>query len=173
VRVGVLVAVGVLKDDVLAELGVVPDLLDDPVVDRDDGSVKARVDVDASPVGVRADHVGGVAGGLPLGVRAGERGGVVDVVRIPRVGGDREVRSLGEAGERADQGVGQLAVLVGVEEDLVDVPVGVVVGEDRLADVLVTAGRSQVASGGANRINWVVRVLLAVVIRVDPVGGPG
>ena len=157
----------------LPSLAFSPDLLDDAVVDRDDRSVKARVDVDASAVGVRADHVGGVAGALALGGRAGQRRGVVDVVGVAGVGGDREVRALGEAGERADQGVGELAVLVGAEQDLVDVPVGVVVGEDRLADVLVAAGGPQVAGRGADRVDRVVRVLAAVVVGVDPVGGPG
>src|SRR3954471_379999 len=95
VCVGVVVAVGVLQDDVLAERGVVSDLLDHAVVDGDDRSVKARVDVDASPAGVRADHVGGVAGPLSLGVRPGQGGGVVYVVGVARVGGDREVGALG------------------------------------------------------------------------------
>src|SRR5262249_3358827 len=89
------------------------------------------------------------------------------------VGGDREVGALGEPGERADQGVGQLAVLVGVEQHLVDVPGGVVVGEDRLADVLVAAGGPQVAGGGADRVDRVVGVAAAVVVGVHPVGGPG
>src|SRR4029077_7550048 len=89
------------------------------------------------------------------------------------VGGDREVGALGEAGERADQGVWQLAVLVGVEEHLVDVPVGVVVGEDRGAEVLVTAGRPQVAGRGADRVDRVVGVLAPVLVGVDSVGGPG
>ena len=147
-----------------------PIFLIDAVVDGDHRSVKARVDVDASARGVRRDHVGGVARGPALGGGAGERRRVVDVVRVPGVGGDREVGALGEPGERADQGVGQLAVLVGVEQDLVDVPVGVVVGEDRGAQVLVAAGGPQVAGGGADRVDRVVGVLAAVVVGVDPVG---
>ena len=102
-----------------------------------------------------------------------ERRRIAQVVRVAGVRGDREVRALGEPGERADQGVGELAVLVGVEEDLVDVPVGVVVGEDRLADVLVAARCAQVPGRGADRVDRVVRVLLAVVVGVDAVGGPG
>jgi hypothetical protein len=99
VRVRVAVAVGVLEDDELAELLRVAHLLDDAVVDRDDRSLKARVDVDASPLGVRGDHVGGVAGGSALGGGSGQRRGVVDVVGVAGVRGDREVGAFGEAGE--------------------------------------------------------------------------
>ena len=114
---------------------VLADLLDDAVVDGDDRSVKARVDVDASAGrGVR-DDVGGVAGLGPVGLRPLQGLALGDVVGVAGVGGDGEVGALGEAGQRADQVVGELAVLVGVEQDLVDVPVGVVVGEDRVAQV--------------------------------------
>ncbi len=66
-----------------------------------------------------------------LGRRALEGLALGDVVRVAGVGGNREVSALGQARERTDEVVGDLAVLAGVEEDLVDVPVGVVVGEDR------------------------------------------
>ena len=80
--------------------------------------------------------------------------------------------ALGEPGERADQVVGQLRVLVGVEQHLVHVPVGVVVGEDRFAQVLLGARRLQVAAGGADRVDGVVGVLAPVLVGVDPVGLP-
>src|SRR6266545_1153312 len=99
--------------------------------------------------------------------------GVVDVVGVAGIGGDREVGALGEPGERADQRVGKLAVLVGGEQHLVHVPVGVVVGEDRLADVLVAARRAQITGRGANGIDRVVGVLAAVVVGVDAIGRPG
>ena len=60
-----------------------------------------------------------------------ERLALGDVVGVAGLGGDREAGALGEPGERADEAVGQAAVLARVEEHLVDVPVGVVVGEDR------------------------------------------
>ena len=55
----------------------------------------------------------------------------------------------------------------------VDVPVGVVVGEDRLAHVAGRAGRLEVAGAGEDRVDRVVRVLLAVLVGVDAVGLPG
>src|SRR5262249_57955875 len=66
--VGVAVAVGVLEDEVAAELCVLADLLDDAVVDGDHRRVKARVDVDRAPVGDGGDDVGGVAGGPAPGL---------------------------------------------------------------------------------------------------------
>ncbi len=47
-----------------------------------------------------------------------------------------------------------------------------VVGEDRRADVAVGARGAQVARGGEDRVDRVVRVLAAVAVGVDPVLGP-
>ena len=71
-------------------------------------------------------------------------------------------RSDGQAGDQTR-----------AEHDRVDVPVGVVVGEDRLAHVLRRAGGLEVARGGEDRVDRVVRVLLLVVVRVDAVLAPG
>ena len=117
-----------------------PILVIDAVVDRDDRGAVLGVDVDPAARGRVCDHVGGVAGGALAGLRALERAALGDVVGVARLGGDREAGALGEAGERADQVLGELAVLVRVEQDLVDVPVGVVVGEDRAAQVVLAAG---------------------------------
>src|SRR4029079_6634988 len=125
--VGELVAVVVLEDDVLAESLAVADLLDRAVVDRDDRGVLASEDVDAAAGGGVGDHVGGVAGGALGRGRALGRGDLGEVVGVTGLGGDREVGALGQAGERVDDAARQVAVLLGVEEDLVDVPVGVVV----------------------------------------------
>ena len=65
-----------------------------------------------------------------------------------------------------------LAVLTRVEQDLVDVPVGVVVGEDRAGEVVLAAGRLEVVGRGADRVDRVVRVLATVVVGVDAVGLP-
>ena len=61
----------------------------------------------------------------------------------------------------------------GVGEHLGDVPVGVVVGEDRAVGVGRHAGGVQVARRGEDRVFGVVRVGLAVAVGVDPVGRPG
>ena len=94
-------------------------------------------------------------------------------VGVAGVGGDREVGALGQPGERADQVLGQLAVAARVEQHLLHVPVGVVVGEDRVVEVALAPGRLQVAGGGADRVHRVVGVLAPVAVGVDPVGGPG
>ena len=171
-RVRVSVAVRVLEDDELAELLALAHLGDDAVVDRDDRSINPRVDVDASARGAVGDDVGGVAGLRPCGLRALHCLAQRDVVGVARVGGDGEVGALGQARQRADQVVGELRVLVGVQQDLVHVPVSVVVGEDRVAQVLLGAGGLQVAAGGADRVDGVVGVLAPVLVGVDPVGPP-
>ena len=82
------------------------------------------------------------------------------VVGVGRLGGDREA-ALGEPGERADEVGRQAADDLGAQQHRVDVPVGVVVGEDGAADVRVGAGGLQVARGGEDRVDRVVRVLRA------------
>ena len=74
---------------------------------------------------------------------------------------DREA-ALREAGQRADEVGRQAADHPRAQEHRVDVPVGVVVGEDRLAEVVLGAGGAQVARGGEDRVDRVVRVLDAV-----------
>jgi hypothetical protein len=167
VRVGVLVAVGVLEHDVVAERAAASDLADDAVVDRDHRRARARVDVDRAPLGVRVDRDRGVAGPHAPG-----RAGLVEVVGVGGAGGDGEV-AFGEAGEGADEVGGHAADELGAEDDGLDVPVGVVVGEDGLVDVLVAAGGAQVAPGGEDRVDGVVGVLLAVAVGVHAVGAPG
>jgi hypothetical protein len=163
-RVGVGVAVDVLELDVAAEALVVAELADAGVVDGDHGRAGAGVDVDAPAV--RALHdVGGVRGAAHLAAR------LLELAGVARLGADREV-ALRQAGERADEVGRQPADDTGAQEDRVDVPVGVVVGEDRAAQVLVAAGGAQVAGGGEDRIDGVERVLQAVVVGVDAVRLP-
>ena len=166
--VGEAVAVGVLEDHVVAQGLGLADLLDHPVVHGDDRSALLRVDVDPAAGGGGLVEAGGVAFLGALG-----RLGLGEVVGVAGLGGDREVGALGETGDRADQVVGELAVLLGVEQDLVDVPVGVVVGEDPAAQISVAAGGAQVAGGAADRVDRVVGVLAAVAVGVDSVGLPG
>ena len=94
-----------------------------------------------------------------------------EVVRVAGAGVDREV-ALGQAGERADEVGGQAGDQPRAHHHGVDVPVGVVVGEDRAAQVVVGAGGLQVAGRGEDRVDGVVRVLLAVAVRVGPVCAP-
>src|SRR5262249_24262521 len=95
-----------------------------------------------------------------------------DVVGVAGVGGDREVGALGQPGQRPDQVGGQAAVGARVEQHLLRVPVGVVVGEDRVVEVLGAAGDLQVVGGGADRVDRVVGVLAPVPVGVEPVGFP-
>ena len=149
------------------------DLGDRAVVDGDDRGAVLGVDVDAAARGRVRDHVGGVAGDALAGLRALERAALGDVVGVAGLRGDREAGALGEAGERADQVLGELAVLLRIEEDLIDVPVGVVVGEDRGAKVILAAGGAEVAGGGADSVDGVEGVLAPVVVGVDAIHLPG
>jgi hypothetical protein len=90
----------------------------------------------------------------------------------PRVAEDlsQERRVDGELGSAAAR---RAAVDGGLGQDVGDVPVGVVVGEDRGAVVAGRAGGSQVAGGGGDRVAWVVGVLPAVAVSVDAVRAPG
>ena len=121
-------------------------------------------DADAVALGLRVDDVGGRAL-VVLEV------GALDLVRVHglRLHGEAALR---EAGERADEVGGQAADQPRAQEHHVDVPVGVVVGPDRAAQVLVGAGGLEVAGGGEDRVDRVVRVLQAVLVGVDAVGLP-
>ena len=100
------------------------------------GAPSRGEDVDPAPGRRGGDDFGGVAVGLArLRRRALQRRAGRDVVGVAGVGGDREVGALGQAGQRADQVGRQLAVGAGVEQHLLHVPVGVVVGEDRVVEV--------------------------------------
>jgi hypothetical protein len=77
------------------------------------------------------------------------------------------VGALGEPGERADEVGRQLAVGPRVEQHLLHVPVGVVVGEDRVVEVLAASSRLEVGGGGADRVDRVVGVLAAVAVGVE------
>ena len=151
----------------------VTDLLDHAVVDRDDRGVLTGVDVDPASGRGRVDDVGGVARGRAFRLRRARRLALGDVVGVAGLRGDGEAVALGEAGERADEIVRELAVLAGVQEHLVDVPVGVVVGEDPAAKVRVAPRGLEVAGSGADRVDGVVGVLAPVVVRVHSVALPG
>ncbi len=105
-------------------------------------------DVDPAPCRRGGDHFGGVAVVRLAGARAPQRRAGGDVVGVAGVGGDREVGALGEPGQRADQVGREPAVGAGVEQHLLHVPVGVVVGEDRVVEV---AWRRRRPSGSAPR----------------------
>ena len=75
--------------------------------------------------------------------------------------------------EAADRAVADTAEAGRPRHHLGDVPVGVVVGEDGALGILGHAGGAQVAGRGEDRVVRVVRVLVAVAVRVDPVHRPG
>ena len=165
--VGVAVAVDVLEDDELA-LAVAPDLGHLAVVDGDHRGALAGVDLDPPPGRVGGVELGGVA-------RARDEllgGLLLDVVGVARLRVDREA-ALGEPGQGARQVARDARDQARAHQDRVDVPVGVVVGEDRLARVLRVAGGVEVAGGGEDRVDRVVGVLDAVLVGVDAVGAPG
>ncbi len=164
VRVGV--AVGVLELDELAEaLGLA--LADDPaVVDGHDGRAAAGEDVDPAAILLRLDDERGVL--ALLGLLAA----LLDLAGVGGLGVDGEA-ALRQAGQRAHEVRRQATDQTRAHEHGVDVPVGVVVGEDRAADVGLGAGSAQVAGGGEDRVDRVVRVLEAVAVGVDAVLLPG
>ena len=163
VRVRVRVAVDVLEHDVAAEALVGADPDDAAVVDGDHRRALARVELDPAAAG-RLDHHRRVALAHALAARA-------QLARVRGLGLQREA-ALGQAGERADEVRRQAADDLGAQQHRVDVPVGVVVGEDGLADVGVGAGGLQVAGGGEDRVDRVVRVADLVAVGVDPVRAP-
>ena len=167
--VDVRVAVAVLQLDEVAEPARAADAADAPVLDGDRGRARAAEDPDRAPRAVGLDDVGDVlrpARTRLLALLVGQRAGV------GRLGGDREA-ALRQARERADQVGRQAADHTRAHEHRLDVPVGVVVGEDRAVEVLVGAGGAQVARGGEDAVDRVERVLLAVAVGVDAVHLPG
>src|ERR1700742_994583 len=165
--VGVAVAIGVVEDDELAELRRVAELADHTVVYGNDRGAAVGEDVDPAPGRRGGDHFGRIAAGAAVRGGALQRRAGGDVVGVAGVGGDREVGALGEAGQRADQVGRKLAVGAGVEEDLLHVPVGVVVGEDRLIEILVAASDLEVVGRGADRVDRVVGVFATVAVGVE------
>ena len=125
------------------------------------------VDLDLAAVVLGVDEVGGVLacfdafGGF----------GFLEVVGVAGPCGDREP-ALGQPGQRPDQIGGDPGDQPGAQQDGVDVPVGVVIGKDRAADVLVIAGGLQIAAGGEDRVDGVIGVLSAVLVRIDPIRPP-
>ena len=94
--------------------------------------------------------------------------GLLDLAGVGGLGVDREA-ALGQARQRADEVGGQAADQAGAHEDGVDVPVGVVVREDRAPDVGLGARGTQVARGREDGVDRVVGVLEAVAVGVDAV----
>ena len=144
-----------------------PSLRITAVLDGDDRRLLAAEDADRAARGVRLDDARGVLARLEalLELGVGHRAGV------GRLGLDREA-ALREARERADEVGGEAADDAGAHQDRLDVPVGVVVGEDRAVEVLVGPGGAQVARGREDRVDRVERVLLAVAVGVDAVHVP-
>ncbi len=93
-------------------------------------------------------------------------------VRVARLALDGEAAHR-QAGQRADDIRRQCRERPGARQDVVDVPVGVVVGEDRLAQVGVGAGRAQVPRRREDRVDGVVGILAPVAVGVDAVRLPG
>ena len=133
----------------------------------------AEVRLEAGDRGQRPDAAAAeaVAGG---GVLEGAEVGGGDFVAVG--GGGAAAQHLqprrhgGDAGRPAAED-GRVAARVG--QHLGDVPVGVVVGEDRVVGVGGHPGRAQVAGGGEDRVFGVVGVLHPVPVGVDSVGFPG
>ena len=165
--VGVAVAVHVLDDHVAAELPGDADLLDLTVIGGHHGGALLGVDLDRAAIVAGLDHVGRVLAGLGLLDLL-----FLEVVGVAGAGGDREA-ALGQPGERPDEIGGHAGDQARAQHDGVDVPVGVVVGEDRAADVLLVARGLEVAGRGEDRVDGVVGVLLAVLVGVRPVLAPG
>src|SRR3954467_11672706 len=112
---------------------------------------------------------GGRGGGGARGVaRRGGGGGAGG-----ETAGARGKVPLRQARGEADEVGRQAADDAGAHEHRVDVPVGVVVGEDRAPHVLVGAGGAQIARGGEDGVDRVERVLEAVAVGVDAVLLPG
>ena len=63
--------------------------------------------------------------------------------------------------------VGHAADQLRAQQHRLHVPAGVVVGEDRLREVLGRAGRVQIAGGGEDRVDRVVRIGDPVAVGVD------
>src|SRR6185503_12294113 len=110
-----------------------------------------RVDVDRAAVVVGVDDLGGVVcapylAPEPAQVALGE------VVGVAGAGMDREV-TLRQTGQRPDEVGGQAGDQARAQHHRVDVPVGVVVGEDRATQVVLGAGRLQVTGGGEDRVD--------------------
>jgi hypothetical protein len=164
VRVGVRVAVDVLQRHEPAQALVAADLDDLAVVDRDDRSVGLREDLDSAPCAVALDDHRRVALHDPLAL-------LRQLAGVGGLGVDGEA-ALREAGQRAHEVARQAADDLRAHEHGVDVPVGVVVGEDGAADVLVATGGAQVARGREDRVDRVERVLDAVAVGVDAVHVP-
>ncbi len=167
VRVAVTVAVHVLEHDVVAELRGGADLLDLAVVGGDHRRARARVDVDLAAVVVRLDDVGGVLAAL----HALDGFGFLEVVGVAGACCDGEA-AFGQAGERADEVGRDAGDQACAQQDGVDVPVGVVVGKDRLTDRVLVAGGLQITGGGEDRVDGVVRILLAVLVRIRAIHPP-
>ena len=167
-RVGVAVAVDVLQHDVAAELLVAPDLLDLAVVDRDHGGAGGGEDVDRAPRLRGLDHLRRVLAALD----ALEQLLLCEVVGVAGASVDGEA-AFGEPGQRADQVRRDAGDQTRAQEHAVDVPVGVVVGPDRGAHVVLVVGCLEVLGSGEDRVHRVVGVLAPVLVGVDAVGRPG
>ncbi len=160
------VAVDVLDRHEAPEPLAAADAHDLAVVDGDHGRALAREDLDPVAPRVGLDLVGRGLLALLAQLLLGH------AVGVRRVRQDREA-ALRQPGERTDEAGRQAPDHTRAQEHGVDVPPGVVVGEDRLAQVLRGAGRAQVAGGGEDRVGRVVRVLEAVLVGVDAVELPG
>ena len=139
---------------------------DAAVVGGDDRGAAAAVDPDAAAALVRLHDVGGVVALDRAALRLRE------LLGVRGRAGDREA-ALREPGERADEVVRQAADDARPHQHGVDVPVRVVVGEDRAAQVVLRAGGVQVARGGEDGVDRVEGVLQAVAVGVHAELLPG
>src|SRR5690606_7442449 len=102
--------------------------------------------------------------GWPVAVSVGSRGAgepagvLAEIVRLGRAGSDVEAA---------------LGVCAGGIQDELHVPLGVVVGVERLVPVAGGATGAQIVSGSRDGVGGIVDILSVVVVAVDAVGVPG
>ena len=103
--------------------------------------------------------------------RRGTRSGISS--RQAGAGWQSSTAQLRRQGEAARSAAAERAVATGVGQDLGHVPVGVVVGEDRVVGVGRHPRRAEVAGGGEDRVFGVVGVADPVAAGIDAVRFPG
>ena len=124
--------------------------------------------------GGRPAAAGRAAGGDRARLRGGARGrGELGARVPPHLAVAHRRAPVGEAGQRRDHRVGIARDELGAQQHRVDVFGRVVVRQDGRGQVAGGPRRAQVAGGGEDGVDGVVRVGVARVQRVDPVLDPG
>ena len=128
-------------------------------------------DDDDPPAGVDAGDVAVGDGDDGRAARGPQRRAGGAAVQDGRGAEDR-VAALGQRRERTDEGKREAGDRLRLADHEVDVPVLVVVGEERAADVGRGAGGAQVAGRGEDRVDGVVGIAQPVVVGIVAVGLP-